>query len=313
MQFALGTCIVNQQPDVVIQTADGLFPLSQLVTVESLTNHVDVSTYLGSRDRSVLSMIERWDVMLPLCEELSAFFSEHCDDVAALDMSDTEMRWLPPILVPRKLICVGANYTDHLEEMGVSVRPTYPFSFLKPATTTLVGSGQAVRLPAIAKMVDWEGELAVVMGGHPLSLSDECIMAAVAAYSITNDVSARDWLHEPTPLGVDMTKMKGFDGFSPLGPFLTPAKFISDPQQLSIKTWVNGELKQDSNTRHMLFDIKAIIRHLSSIMTLEPGDVICTGTPAGVGAGAKPPQYLKPGDVVEIEIEGLGRLTTVFV
>lgn len=125
-----------------------------------------------------------------------------------------------------------------------------------------------------------------------------------------NDISARDWIAEAPSVGIDWVMQKAFDGFAPMGPLITPAEFVPDPQRLSIRLTVNGERKQDSTTANMLFSVQEIVEHLASIMTLEPGDVIATGTPAGVGYGRKPPEALKSGDTMIVEIEGLGRLET---
>ena len=222
-------------------------------------------------------------------------------------------RWLAPV-APPKLICIGVNYHDHLQEMGGRHAPDIPYSFLKPVSTGIVGSGAEVGLPSGRKMVDWEAELAIVIGATPGRHTGRDIFDAVAGYTILNDLSARDWIASKSPeVGIDWVLMKAYDGFSPIGPLFTPKEFVPDPQNLGIRCWVNAELKQDSNTSQMVFDIQAILEHLAGIMTLEPGDVIATGTPAGVGFGARPQQFLKPGDVVTVEIDGLGRLETHIV
>ena len=137
-------------------------------------------------------------------------------------------------------------------------------------------------------MVDWEAELAVVIGSPLHRASWPAVLDAVAGYTVYNDLSARDWVASTREPGIDWVLMKGYDGFSPIGPLITPKQFVADPQALAIRCWVNGELKQDSNTSQMIFSVQAILEHLSAIMTLEPGDVIATGTPAGVGFGASP-------------------------
>jgi 2-keto-4-pentenoate hydratase/2-oxohepta-3-ene-1,7-dioic acid hydratase in catechol pathway len=139
------------------------------------------------------------------------------------------------------------------------------------------------------------------------------VLDAVAGYTVYNDLSARDWIATTREPGIDWVMMKAYDGFSPIGPLITPREFVADPQDLTIRSWVNGQLKQDSNTAEMIFGVQAILEHLSGIMTLEPGDVIATGTPAGVGFGADPQQFLQPGDTVTVEIAGLGRLETFIV
>jgi 2,4-didehydro-3-deoxy-L-rhamnonate hydrolase len=221
-------------------------------------------------------------------------------------------RWDVPV-APSKLLCIGVNYHDHLAEMGGTPPPEYPYTFLKPATTGLVASGAAVDLPIGRAMVDWEAELAIVMGARLQRGRGPEVLDAVAGYTVYNDLSVRDWVASTKPPGIDWVMMKGYDGFSPIGPFVTPAEFVEDPQDLAIRCWVNDELKQNSNTSQMIFGVQRILEHLSAIMTLEAGDVIATGTPAGVGYGARPQQFLKSGDHVVVEIDGLGRLETVMV
>lgn len=220
-------------------------------------------------------------------------------------------RWLLPVR-PAKLICIGTNYHGHLLEMG-TLPPALPYTFLKPVSTGMVPSGAQVRLPVGPKMVDWEAELAIVIGRTLHGVRGPAVLDAVAGYTILNDLSARDWITSSSAVGIDWVLMKGYDGFSPIGPFVTPSAFVPDPQALGIRCWVNGELKQDSNTSDMVFSVQQILEHLSGIMTLEPGDVIATGTPAGVGYGRRPQQFLHHGDLVAVEIDGLGRLETPII
>ena len=220
-------------------------------------------------------------------------------------------RWLLPVR-PAKLICIGTNYHGHLLEMGTPP-PALPYTFLKPVSTGMVPSGAQVCLPVGPKMVDWEAELAIVMGRTLHGVRGPAVLDAVAGYTILNDLSARDWISSSSAVGIDWVLMKGYDGFSPIGPFITPSEFVPDPQSLGIRCWVNGQLKQDSNTSDMVFGVQQILEHLAGIMTLEPGDVIATGTPAGVGYGQRPQQFLHHGDLVAVEIDGLGRLETPFI
>src|SRR3954447_3262491 len=219
--------------------------------------------------------------------------------------------WGVPV-APSKLLCVGVNYHDHLAEMGGTPPPERPYAFLKPVATGLRASGATVDLPAGPRMVDWEAELALVVGATLRHGAGPRVLDAVAGYTVYNDLSARDWIASTKPPGIDWVLMKGYDGFSPIGPFVTPVQFVADPQRLGIRCWVNDELRQDSNTSQMIFGVQQILEHLSAIMTLEPGDVIATGTPAGVGYGARPQRFLSGGDRVAVEIDGLGRLETVF-
>ncbi len=209
-----------------------------------------------------------------------------------------DIHWLPPLMYPSKLICLGANYNDHNAEMENTRPPKFPYCFLKPPTTTLVGSGETVLLPEYAKMIDWEVELAVIIGQRVRHVQGEAALASIAGYSIVNDLSARDWVPktEHSYFGLDWVMSKDFDGAAPMGPFITPAEFVQTPQALTLTLTVNGQGKQHSNTASMVFSIQEIIEHLTTIMTLEPGDIIATGTPSGVGYGRKPPEFLRSGD-----------------
>jgi 2-keto-4-pentenoate hydratase/2-oxohepta-3-ene-1,7-dioic acid hydratase in catechol pathway len=222
------------------------------------------------------------------------------------------VRWCPP-LRPGKLLCVGANYHDHVAEMdgpaGLTTPPApFPFSFLKPSSA-LVGHDREVAIPAYGRKLDWEAELAVVIGdGAAAGGADP--LAAVFGYTILNDLSLRDFLPFPHALGLDAVASKGFDGAAPMGPWIAHAEPRDDPSALGVKLLVNGELMQDGSTANMIFNVAELIAHFARVLTLEPGDVIATGTPAGVGAGRTPQRFLSPGDRVEARIEGLGSLET---
>ena len=208
--------------------------------------------------------------------------------------------WEPP-LMPAKLICIGANYADHNAEMLGEVISAYPSAFLTPPTTTLLGAGRPAPLPTHARDIDYEVELCVVIGRRARSVPRSEALAHVFGYAVLNDLSARDWVRTPSLLGLDWIMLKGFDASAPMGPLITPARFAGNPDDLAIRLWVNDELRQDSRTSEMVFDTAALIAHLSTVMTLEPGDLIATGTPSGVGP-------ILPGDVVEATIEGIGSL-----
>ena len=219
-----------------------------------------------------------------------------------------EAEFLVPLIAPGKFICIGSNYRDHIAEMPIPMTPTYPYAFAKTVNNTVRGPGDAVAVPRKVKMMDWEAELGVVIGKTCVEVSAADALDVVAGYLNFNDLSARDWLASRPPVGIDWVQHKAFDGFAPFGPYLVPARFIPDPQNLSVRLSVNGVMKQDSNTSEMVFGVAAIIEHLTSIMTLYPGDIIATGTPAGTGHGKK--EYLKAGDVVRMEVGPLGELTT---
>jgi 2-keto-4-pentenoate hydratase/2-oxohepta-3-ene-1,7-dioic acid hydratase in catechol pathway len=311
-RYQLGTALLSGRERMVLSSNDRLFDLSTLLDQQPFRD----SFALEGRKfpHSLLALIESWSYWKDQLPGLVAAQQEQQRTGTPFShLEQEQITWLPPLLYPRKLICIGTNYQDHVAEMGVAKLPRYPYSFLKPPTTTLIGSGQPLRLPEQARLVDWEAELAVVIGQRAHKVRGAEAMACIAGYSIFNDISARDWIAEAPSVGIDWVMQKAFDGFAPMGPFLTPATFVPDPQRLSIRLTVNGELKQDSTTANMIFSVQEIIEHLASMMTLEPGDVIATGTPAGVGFGKKPPEVLHPGDIMSVEIEDLGRLETPVV
>ncbi|MBV8384662.1 MAG: fumarylacetoacetate hydrolase family protein [Planctomycetaceae bacterium] len=211
---------------------------------------------------------------------------------------------LAPIPDPRKIICLGLNYRDHAAETGVPV-PVEPILFSKYATT-LIGHRAEILLPEESTEVDYEAELVVVIGRRGHRIPRERAMDYVAGYTAGNDVSARDWqIRKP---GKQWLAGKTFDTFAPVGPELVMASHAGDPHALGIRLRLNGETMQDSSTSQLIFRIDEVIAYISRIVTLEPGDLIFTGTPSGVGMARKPPVWLKPGDIVEVEIDGLGTL-----
>ena len=309
MKYQLGTALVSGKQSIILAAQEKFFDLRSLL--DNAKENTTLSFEVSELPASLLELIEEWSYWSEkLAQIVDAIFANDAAQEISSSLRQDELQWLAPLLYPRKLICIGTNYRDHIAEMGVQKMPKYPYSFLKPPTTTLIGSGTPLQLPEQAKQVDWEAELAVVIGQRARNVRGEDAMACVAGYSLLNDVSARDWIAAAPPVGIDWVMQKAFDGFAPMGPLITPAAFVSDPQRLSITLTVNGQVKQSSTTANMVFIVREIIEHLTSIMTLEPGDVIATGTPAGVGHGKKPPEYLKAGDIMVVEIEGLGQLET---
>lgn len=263
---------------------------------------------------------ERPGVLLPDGTRLdaSAFGSDYNEQFFAIDGLDSLKEWLnqnsataprvppnvrlgPSIGRPSKIVCIGLNYRDHAAETGAQI-PKEPVIFFK-STTALVGSNDALMIPKNATKVDWEVELAVVIGKRSLHIPKERALDHVAGYALHNDYSERTFQLER---GGQWVKGKSADTFAPLGPFLATPDELPDPGNLKMWLKVNGELRQNSSTCNMIFDVATLVSYVSEFMTLLPGDVISTGTPAGVGLGMKPPQYLKAGDVVELGIEGLG-------
>jgi acylpyruvate hydrolase len=214
-----------------------------------------------------------------------------------------EVTLLPPVLHPSKVVCLGLNYRDHALEAGMAI-PTYPILFHKVAGS-LTGHQQPIVIPRTSSQVDYEAELAAILGKRGKYIPEAEALSYVAGYTLANDVSARDLQFRTS----QWTAGKMLDTFGPLGPALVTRDEVSDPHQLSIKTILNGQVMQDGNTAEMIFRVPFIISYLSGICTLEPGDVIMTGTPPGIGNVRTPPVFLQPGDSVTIEIERLGRLT----
>jgi 2-keto-4-pentenoate hydratase/2-oxohepta-3-ene-1,7-dioic acid hydratase in catechol pathway len=216
----------------------------------------------------------------------------------------SKIQHAPLIENPGKIICIGLNYADHCREQNFDI-PTSMILFAK-FPTAITGPNSPITWPEeISQQVDYEAELAVLIGRTARNVSEDAALEYVAGYTIANDVSARDVQFADQ----QWVRGKSFDTFCPLGPYLVTPDEVPDPHKLNIRCWVNGELRQDSNTDQMIFKVPEAIAFISKTCTLLPGDVICTGTPDGVGFFRKPPVFLKAGDLVEIEIDGLGRLS----
>jgi 2-keto-4-pentenoate hydratase/2-oxohepta-3-ene-1,7-dioic acid hydratase in catechol pathway len=214
-----------------------------------------------------------------------------------------DVEFLNPIVPPTKLLAIGLNYLDHINETK-SKQPENPILFAKFPNSLNDPYGRIIIDPRLTERGDYEVELVVVIGETTKGISEDDALSCIFGYTVANDVSARDWQRADG----QFDRSKSFDTFCPIGPWITTADQVPDPQGLPLRSWVNGELRQDSSTKEMLFSVAYLIYYLARGMTLEPGDVILTGTPHGVGFAMDPPQYLKPGDVVECEVEGLGRL-----
>ena len=206
-----------------------------------------------------------------------------------------------PVARPSKILCIGLNYVKHAEESGMAI-PAEPILFMK-STTSLVGPFDDITIPKNSVKSDWEVELAFVIGKKASYVTEAEAMDYVAGYCLHNDVSEREWQLER---GGTWDKGKGCDTFAPLGPFLATKDEIADPHKLRLWLKLNSKIMQDSNTDDLIFNIPFLVSYLSNFMTLLPGDVISTGTPAGVGLGFKPPIFLKDGDIIELGIDGLG-------
>jgi 2-keto-4-pentenoate hydratase/2-oxohepta-3-ene-1,7-dioic acid hydratase in catechol pathway len=218
-----------------------------------------------------------------------------------------EVRLEAPIRRPPKFLGVGLNYADHVAESGLET-PKHPTIFNKQSAC-VVGPRDPVHLPRASQALDYEGELGFVIGRRCRHVPREKAAQVIAGYLVVNDVTVRDWqLRIPT-----WTIGKSFDTHGPTGPWIVTTDEIPDPHGLALRTWVNGELRQDSSTKQLIFDCFALVEHLSTAFTLEPGDVVATGTPGGVGIALKPPKLLRAGDVVRIAIEGIGEIENTVI
>lgn len=257
---------------------------------------------------TVLEIVQKWRELEPELRNLRPETLEPVQDAVLI----------APLTYPSKVVCAGANYYDHAEEMGAE-RPdpsAPPYFFLKPPTTTIVGHGSDVEIPTDVDLrIDWEIELGVVIADRIRDIDEESALDHVAAYTVANDLSARGLFHRDDAVfpafAWDWLSHKGLDGFCPLGPGIVPAWLVPDPGALRLQLRVNGAVKQDSTTANLVVGIARLIAAASRFVTLEPGDVILTGTPAGVGTPKN--EFLAVGDRMEAEIDGLGLLANRLV
>ena len=228
------------------------------------------------------------------------------EDVESVSRPINEVTLLSPIDFPPKIVCLGLNYRDHAAEQNAAI-PDEPVIFMKPHTA-IIGPNENIVKPSFVEKLDYEAELAIVMGRKAKNVSVSEAKSHVFGYTILNDVSARDLQFKDK----QWTRGKSIDTFAPTGPSITIENQLQDTSDLFIRTWVNNELRQDSTTKNMVFNVCEIIHHLSRVMTLEPCDIIATGTPAGVGFALKPqPKFLQPSDIVRIQIEKIGILENI--
>jgi acylpyruvate hydrolase len=216
--------------------------------------------------------------------------------------TEDEIVFLPPIPNPSKIVCLGMNYRAHVKEMGREL-PKFPTIFAK-FSNVLIGHKSSIVLPSVSNMVDYEAEMAIVIGRRAKNVKPEDAFQYIAGYTVFNDVSVRDYQNRT----LQWLQGKSFDGTGPIGPALVTIDEVPNGGQLDISLSLNGEVMQQSNTSDFIFDIPTIISYISQVMTLEPGDIIPTGTPSGVGAARNPPVFLKPGDRIKVELGGVGVL-----
>lgn len=276
----------------------------KLVTF-SHDNQTRVGAVLGDE---VIDSLGNSNIPATMLEFLSLGTSALAAMAAQIDSGKNRLplntvKLLAPIPKPGKYLGIGLNYPEHINETDFE-KPEYPLFFNKQ-TSCVIADSEAIHIPKVSDKVDYEGELAFVIGKRCRHVPVEKAAQVIAGFTIANDVSVRDWqVRSPT-----WTLGKSFDTHGPLGPWLVTADEIKNPHSLSLKTWVDDELRQNANTEQMIFNCYEMVAYLSTVMTLEPGDVIATGTPSGVGVKMKPRGYLKAGQTVKIEIEGIGTLT----
>ncbi|MBB3259865.1 2-keto-4-pentenoate hydratase/2-oxohepta-3-ene-1,7-dioic acid hydratase in catechol pathway [Paraburkholderia bannensis] len=314
---------------LVTYLSSARIPTAGILVRDKVYPVVEALTALISKTRpeyqSVLGILENWEAAVgEIATAVDALdFPIRGRELAGVPVSTVVLH--SPVVNPAAVYGSGANYVDHMEEMsrvlGVPIQNPkasgqLPWHFVKTPRSALTGHRAHVQLPAYSTKLDWEIELAVIIGRQAKNISIESAMDYVAGYSVANDLSARDHVKRAdapadSPFAYDWVSQKCFDGSCPLGPSLVPSGFIEDPYNLGLKLWVNGELMQDSNTSNMIFNVAEQIAYLSSRTTLYPGDVILTGTPAGVGMAHR--KFLKIGDVVRLEIEKIGVLENTIV
>jgi 2-keto-4-pentenoate hydratase/2-oxohepta-3-ene-1,7-dioic acid hydratase in catechol pathway len=301
MSFSLATIDIGGVATPVVQTGGALYRLADVAP----------SVVSAPGPGGLMSVLERWSDNEPVLVDAVGRLAAGGLTAPAVPPPARLEQWLTPLQYPRKVICTGSNYLDHVTKDGghasFSKDDNVPVFFLKPPTTTLVGQGASVRYPAQSAKFDYELELAVILGRRGRKIRADQARDYVAGYAIGLDMSARDWQRHPRHLvKFDLFGGKAFDDSCPLGPGIVPARFV-DERDLRLRLRVNGELRQDASTADMIWDVAEQIERISEHVTLEPGDVIMTGTPAGVGLSTG--TWLKVGDLLEAEITGLGTLT----
>jgi 2-keto-4-pentenoate hydratase/2-oxohepta-3-ene-1,7-dioic acid hydratase in catechol pathway len=292
MEFSLANLDTPDGDRAALRLPEGYFRLDQLA---------GVGYAFGLR-----SLMDDWGAAYPALARLA----QRCRDMGSAApgyVAAAAARPTTPIRFPNKLICVGGVYRDHLLEFKLPAErwPKMPI-FARPPSTSLVGHGDTVPIPPDTREFDWEIELAVVIGAHLTDGDLASAQAAIAGYAVGIDLTCRDLLDRGSPAGIDLIRAKAQDKMAPLGPVVVPAAFVGDPQTLRMRLYVNGQIKQDGTTADMLYSVYEQVANISRVMSLEPGDVVFTGSCAGSGASIG--QYLAPGDRIRAEIDRVGVL-----
>lgn len=301
-------------PFQIVNFAEGGRSRSGIVVAQRVYEATEIAG--GEGWGRTIDILDHWDLVLPLLLE----FAAQADPNRGLAIDAVQLT--APLPIPGEIFCAGANYLDHIAEMNLAMghvaTPTFkelgekPWHFIKASRSAIIGPDDPIRIPAYCAELDWEIELAAIIGRAGREIARADALDHVAGYALANDLSLRPAVHRArippgSPFHFDFLSAKSFDGSCPLGPAITPACAIPDPHDLAMKLWVNGVLMQDSSTAQMMFGIDEQIAMLSSRLTLHPGDIILTGTPAGVGVARG--LSLKPGDEVTMWIERIGEMT----
>ncbi len=261
---------------------------------------VDLTSLISTKSLTASELLHFFDMENGFLQKAKSYLAQDSEKTI---YNKQDVKIAPPVPRPGKIICVGLNYRDHAEESGMAI-PTSPITFSK-YVTCIIGANDEIIVPSKSEQTDYEAELAFVIGRRAKNVKKENALDYVLGYTNFNDVSARDFQFADG----QWTRGKSCDTFAPIGEFIATTDEIMDPHNLRIQFRLNGETMQDSNTNQLIFRIPEIIEFLSQAMTFEPGDIIATGTPPGVGFARKPPIFLKDGDIAEVEIEGLGILS----
>ncbi len=284
-------------PSIGIELEKGILDIPDAASCFGRTYHIK-----GLKFPDTMIDLLRWDAGVDVCRQILARYLKTAESSRPMLHSRNAVKFEAPISRPGKIVALGLNYRDHAQETRVEV-PPYPTIFAK-FSSSVVGPDESIPMPRVTKRLDWEVELGVVIGRLCKNVSAENALQYVAGYTVINDLSARDLQKSD----VQWVRAKSLDGLCPMGPAIVTTDELGAATGLRMYSKVNGVIKQDSNTSKMIFDVPKIIEFLSSSFTLEPGDVIATGTPAGVGFVRDPPEFLNVGDEVEVYIEKIGHL-----
>ncbi len=312
--FGLAQYESDGQTRLAIHVEDRLYDLERLNSLLSRGRRWS-RTELPS---NMLDLISAYDELRPRLHQIANSVRPGLEGLPAVRealLDPDAINFLPPVTYPWNLLNVAVNYRRPGEEMGRRMSEEDhlddPYVFAKSPKATMIGAGHPVTIPPGRDRIDWEVELAVVIGRKATRVSREDAPGHVFGYTLLLDISDRGPGNRQNPrFDTDWFAGKSRDGFAPIGPFIVPVEFVPDPNNLNLKLWVNGELKQDSNSSYMINDVWDLIAFITSVQTLEPGDIIATGTPSGVGAGREPPEFLESGDTIVAEIEGISRIET---